>query len=213
MAFKILSEWDYEMDGVSSAPTIYRSWYESLEELTWKDELGLKNEKYLWPYQDKMLELILSDPESHWFDNITTSQTESFVDICRSSFYNAINKLHSRFGEKIQKDWTWSKYRGTDINHLANIPGLGKVGLHTSGGLNVPNATRKTFGPSWRFVIEMAEEKKVYGIYPGGQSGFPGSKYYDNMIDDWVEGNSYPLSFPIKPENISGITITLRAGE
>ncbi|MGK7369257.1 MAG: penicillin acylase family protein [Candidatus Halalkalibacterium sp. M3_1C_030] len=32
-------------------------------------------------------------------------------------------------------------------------------------------------------------------MYPGGQSGNPGSPYYDNMIDDWNAGELYPLRF------------------
>ena len=55
----------------------------------------------------------------------------------------------------------------------------------------------------------MGDEKSAYGIYPGGQSGYPGSKNYDNMIDDWVNGKSYLLSFSDNPNNIFGTTIKL----
>ena len=30
-------------------------------------------------------------------------------------------------------------------------------------------------------------------MYPGGQSGNPGSKYYDNFVDEWVGGKYYTL--------------------
>ena len=59
----------------------------------------------------------------------------------------------------------------------------------------------------------MGEKKIAYGIYPGGQSGFPGSIYYDNMVDDWVEGIAYPLSFSDNPAEISGVTINLGNGK
>ncbi|MDX1470387.1 MAG: penicillin acylase family protein [Flavobacteriaceae bacterium] len=32
-------------------------------------------------------------------------------------------------------------------------------------------------------------------MYPGGQSGNPGSKYYDNFIDSWAEGEYLELLF------------------
>ena len=105
--------------------------------------------------------------------------------------------------------WIWAKHQGTDINHVANIPGLGMMGLPTSGGSDIPNATGTTFGPSWRLVVDMGEKKLAYGIYPGGQSGFPGSAYYDNMIDDWVNGIAYLLSFSENASDISGETIIL----
>jgi penicillin amidase len=36
---------------------------------------------------------------------------------------------------------------------------------------------------------------EAYGVYPGGQSGNPGSKYYGNFIQDWVQGKYYRLAF------------------
>ena len=212
-AFTILSDWDYEMDGHSPAPTMYRYWYTLLEELTWEDDLGKDNEYFIWPYRDKMMELILTDPESHWFDDKTTSQTETFSHLSQQAFHIMVSELQNKYGDAIKSDWVWAKHQGTDINHLANIPGMGVMGLPTSGGTDIPNATGTTFGPSWRFVVEMGEKKVAYGIYPGGQSGFPGSIYYDNMVDDWVEGIAYPLSFSDNPAEISGVTINLGNGK
>jgi penicillin amidase len=30
---------------------------------------------------------------------------------------------------------------------------------------------------------------KAFGIYPGGQSGNPGSRFYDNFIPIWAKGD------------------------
>jgi penicillin amidase len=49
-------------------------------------------------------------------------------------------------------------------------------------------------------IVELGERPKGYGIYPGGQSGNPGSPFYDNFIDDWAKGNYYELLF-LKNEN------------
>ena len=207
--FTILSNWDYEMNGHSPAPTLYRYWYGILEELTWEDDLGIDNERFIWPYRDKMMELILTNPKSHWFDDKTTIQIETFSHQSLKAFHKMVSDLQNKYGDDILKDWIWAKHQGTDINHVANIPGLGMMGLPTSGGSDIPNATGTTFGPSWRLVVDMGEKKLAYGIYPGGQSGFPGSAYYDNMIDDWVNGIAYPLSFSEKASDISGETIIL----
>ena len=42
-------------------------------------------------------------------------------------------------------------------------------------------------------VISLTAKTEAYGIYPGGQSGNPGSKYYDNFIDQWAAGKYYSL--------------------
>jgi penicillin amidase len=36
---------------------------------------------------------------------------------------------------------------------------------------------------------------KAYVVYPGGESGNPGSKYYDNMVDTWAKGEYYEANF------------------
>ena len=42
-------------------------------------------------------------------------------------------------------------------------------------------------------VVEMKDEPEAYGIYPGGQSGNPGSKYYDGSVDNWSKGQYYQI--------------------
>ncbi len=50
------------------------------------------------------------------------------------------------------------------------------------------NATSERSGASWRMVVEMGDEINAFGIYPGGQSGNPGSKFYSNFIPIWANG-------------------------
>jgi penicillin amidase len=42
-------------------------------------------------------------------------------------------------------------------------------------------------------IVHLTSPTEAYGIYPGGQSGNPGSKFYDNMVDDWAAGKYYSL--------------------
>lgn len=42
-------------------------------------------------------------------------------------------------------------------------------------------------------VVQMSAETEAYGLYPGGQSGNPGSKYYDTFINNWLAGKYYPI--------------------
>ena len=55
---------------------------------------------------------------------------------------------------------------------------------------------RNQFGPSWRYIVEMDKGNiNAIGIYPGGQSGNPNSKYYDNYIDKWNKGDYLNLNY------------------
>ena len=68
--------------------------------------------------------------------------------------------------------------------------------IPTSGSRWAPNAMKEKFGPSWRYIVEMKENDiQAIGIYPGGQSGNPGSSNYDNLIDQWKDGEYLNLNF------------------
>ena len=162
----------------------------------------------MWPQINKLSELIEYDKNSIWFDDKNTSERENFNIICLSAFNEIVDTLYTE-NNQISSKWEWGNYQGTDILHLAKIPGLGETNLYTSGGLWTVNATTKQFGPSWRSIVVMNNPKIIKGIYPGGQSGFAGSKYYDNMINDWVNGKLYDLEFSDEKNNINGYKINL----
>ena len=87
----------------------------------------------------------------------------------------------------------WAKFKDTRVQHLAQIPEFSRLHLPIGGGEHVINATKEQHGPSWRMVVSLTSEIEAYGIYPGGQSGNPGSKYYDDFVDQWVQGEYYKL--------------------
>ena len=49
-------------------------------------------------------------------------------------------------------------------------------------------------------IVQLTKNTEAYGIYPGGQSGNPGTAYYDNFIDNWANGKYYPLWMMTKDE-------------
>ena len=58
-------------------------------------------------------------------------------------------------------------------------------------------------------IVEMTSPPTALGIYPGGQSGNPGSKYYDNFIDDWAVGEYFRIDYLYKTiNNTDGIIST-----
>jgi penicillin G amidase len=87
----------------------------------------------------------------------------------------------------------WAKLKDTHVNHLTRLPALSRLHLSIGGGNHIINATKADHGPSWRMVVSLTPETEAYGIYPGGQNGNPGSRYYDDFIDNWANGNYYRL--------------------
>ena len=88
------------------------------------------------------------------------------------------------------------RYKDTHIDHLTKLPAFSRLHLPIGGGEHIINATKAVHGPSWRMVVSLTPQTEAYGIYPGGQNGNPGSKFYDNGIDKWVQGEYYtPVSY------------------
>ena len=55
------------------------------------------------------------------------------------------------------------------------------------------------------------EGVRGYGVYPGGQSGNPGSKTYDQFVETWRTGELYDLQFlNEKPVDRDGFPLMIR---
>ena len=59
-------------------------------------------------------------------------------------------------------------------------------------------------------VVDRGPQVEAWGIYPGGQSGHPGSDYYDNAVNDWVASKYYRLHFPKTSGEAQGTRVKLR---
>ena len=44
-------------------------------------------------------------------------------------------------------------------------------------------------------VVALGPEVEAWGIFPGGETGNPGSPHYDAFVDDWVDGKMYELLY------------------
>ncbi len=192
--YDVLKAWSYEYRSDLTAPLIFNAWWRELFELIWKDDMKIDENELKYPRRDVTMNLILTEPESPFYDIKSTPAQESLADLTLQAFQNMKRKLveaHGAFGA----NWNWKKSRGTDLPHLARIPGLGRMHLPTSGNSDNVNAITRTHGPSWRMIVSLGPEIKAWGLYPGGQSGNPGSRFYDNAVDDWVAGKYYELLY------------------
>jgi penicillin amidase len=193
-AHQRLQEWDLENKGEKIAPSIFHYWWDAFYDAVWNDEYGTTDLALQWPSRDQTVQIIKKDSTLQWIDDVSTPQEETLNELVNRSFQAAIDKLNQDYGS-FGDGWKWGYVNNTDIGHVGQVPGLGRVDIFTDGGRESVNAVRGSHGPSWRMVVEVGPEIKAWGIYPGGQSGNPGSKYYDNMIDDWVDGKLNKLWF------------------
>ncbi len=193
-AYKLLQSWNLENKGSLIAPSLFDYWWDAFDDAIWKDEYSTTELPLEWPARDQTVQLVINDSSLKWIDDVSTPEKETLSDLVNRSFQEALQKLEEEFGP-YGDDWKWGYVNNTNIDHVGQVPGLGRSNIFTDGAGESINAVRGSHGPSWRMVVQLGPEIKAWGIYPGGQSGNPGSKFYDNMIDEWRDGELYPLWF------------------
>lgn len=189
----ILKNWNLRNDIGENGATVFRAIWDSLETTIWNDELDKSKMPLPWPDDPTLLEIMLRDSVYYFADNANTpDKTETLQD----AVLTAIQKAAATCAILDKKgELAWGKFKDTRVNHLLKIDPLSRLHLPIGGGVHIINATTKTHGPSWRMIVHMTDEIEAYGVYPGGQSGNPGSKYYDSFIDTWAAGKYYRILF------------------
>lgn len=191
--YDIALNWKYNNDMKEIGPSIWSAWWPILNTMVW-DEFDVKDTAIESPFTYQTIYLLKNNGDDAFMDIIDTPEKETAKDLFNLSFSKAVSKLN---------DWkakngglNWVNYKGTFAGHLLQaLPAFSRFDIPIGGGKNIVNATSKNWGPSWRMIVEMTSPPTALGIYPGGQSGNPGSKYYDNFIDDWAAGKYHNLNF------------------
>jgi len=193
-ALNELKKWNKFFDARSVGASIYNKWWTQFYRFTWNNKFTNANTLFNYPSYDRTETMLLKDINSKWFDNPRTPVKESGTDILLHAFTAAVDDLvhdHGKMGEA----WQWGKVKPFEVAHLGNVPGFGSGNFESGGESFTVNALEDGHGPSWRMVVQLGPQTKGYGIIPGGQSGNPGSFFYDDMLKTWQAGKLNELLF------------------
>jgi penicillin G amidase len=202
-----LKGWNLHYEADMTAPVLFEEWYNAFYEETWDEILTRPDAKrILKPTTVRTVFLLRDDPTNKFFDKIATPEKETAKEICTASFKKmaaGMVKIAAEIALKYPANPKpiWSNYKDTEIPHISNIPGLGRSHIASGGQARSINSIKKSNGPSWRMIVELGEDKpRAFVVYPGGQSGNPGNKHYDQFIDKWAKGEYYEAIFMRKAD-------------
>lgn len=191
--YEEIKAWKFNNDINEVGPSIWRQWYGNLYNLLW-DEFNVEDMALTSPYAYQTIHLLKNNGNHKFMDIVDTDKVETAKELFLLSFKKAAKRLQEI--KDTSGDYKWVNYKGTYAGHLLQaLPAFSRLNIPIGGDRSIVNATSENHGPSWRMIVEMSSPPKAIGIYPGGQSGNPGSKYYDNFIDDWAAGNYLSLDF------------------
>jgi len=184
----LLSNWDgdHQIDAIE--PSIHYTIQAWLQYYLLNDEVGYDNLKMLSgtsTLKTSFLHLV-QNKESVWWDDVTTSEKETRLDIIKKSVTSALKTLERNYHSSNPSDWKWGKIHTLTHNHpLGEVEALKKyfsVGpLPIMGGREVVNnqghnldttgVFNVTLGPALRTVIDLSNMNGAMSINPTGQSG------------------------------------------
>lgn len=206
-ALALLKEWDYYNTIDSKGAVYYEAWWDLIYASLWK-ELRDAKVQLAKPTSFNTIRLIKEQPSLKVFDSSLTPEKENANSIIIDEFKEMAKQM-TEWRDEHSASSGWADYKQTYVKHLLRLEPFGRYNISIGGNHNIVNATSENHGPSWRMVVDLNPNGvKAYGIYPGGQSGNPGSSYYEDMIDVWAAGKYFSLNLMHQPnENPDNILV------
>lgn len=191
---ELLKNWNHCYEAHSIAATIFDTWFGNIEKDLWSDTFIGKDVPMRFPNRDRTVQLLLDDKTTAWYGKSGEDYRIRRTAMTQRTFIATIDELNKRYGT-MSSAWQWGTIHLRNVPHLAGIGGLSSESFTINGSGKTVNAIREKSGPSWRMIVALGDKPKAYGVLPGGTSGNPGSKFYDNQLQDWLDGQLKELLF------------------
>jgi penicillin amidase len=180
-----LQSWNFRDDIQYEGPSIFKVWTKTLLNELWKF-LDKQNLKVFRPSLYVTMEIVKNHPDSPYLD---FGEYGSLKNVINETFKQSVAQL-TEWSTSNKKSYKWGNYKKVWINHIAKLDAFSIKNLKVNGSLSTVNVSEGILGASLKLIVELGSTSRCWLIYPGGQSGNPGSKYYLNFLDKWLK-NEY----------------------
>ncbi len=200
----LLSAWDGRAVLESRAALVFSVFLEALRALAWDEEIFTGRPK---PKDFTLLHMLREG--SDWLDVVATpikEDTRRLVALALERTASSVEDIGA-----VRRDNS-----GIVFEHLMGLDAIGELSRGpfpfpgfdetVSPGGGMPT----THSASWRVVVDFSKRPPVgYGIYPGGQSGRPLSRFYDMHIAPYLAFEPYRLHKPRGPGELVEVSSTV----
>jgi penicillin amidase len=205
-AIERLRGWDLQEREDSVPATIFELFYRQLARLVLMDEVG---EEHFDAVAGRIFfHELAQQPAAVWWDDVSTPAVETQEEILLRAVEDAVAWLEDNVGPD-PAGWTWGQLHTiTLVSDPLGQSGIGPLEslvnrgpYPVSGGSSLVNANSWRWDnpaavsayPSLRMVVDLDDLDRSRGVIPGGQSGHPLHRHYDDQIDLWLRGETIPL--------------------
>ena len=209
----ILLGWDGRMDEHSAGAAVYAFFWQALLERVFKEEFA----RSLWDPETALddnsrqvnaISAMLKDPHHPmWGDPTAPDTRRSREDVLSLALEKGVARGTKAQGPDIRK-WRWGKMHTAVFSNLtfgkSGIPLIERI--FNRGPVPVAGGFQQVFCTDWkasdpfavanvssmRQVLDLSDLSRSLTIHTTGQSGHPGNRHYDDMIDSWKNVRYHP---------------------
>ena len=198
-----VAAWDFRFDAKTVGGTIYDRFIRSLQEVVFRPRLGDDFRLGLEGW-----DVIRLAPDSPWFDDPSTPETETRDDVYLKTFKKAVAQLTDQLGPD-QNTWTWDRVSFTPIHHqlaeltpelASQLPDFGEIVMEGSKALS-PQVLSTV---SYSQIVDVTDMDKSRGVMSIGNSELYDSPHCSDQMDLWK-------SFTFRPAPLSEKKVTAAA--
>ena len=207
--------WNFEFSTDDIATTIFQEFVVRLLRNTFADEMGddlFHDWVMLTNVPIRVVTPLLRDDPAHWFDNVSTPDTETRDIIIRKSLRETDAMLRARLGEDMKR-WRWGELHTVTLHHpfgmkkpldrifdVGPFPVAGASTAVISGEYDFNAPFEVTVGPSFRQIFSLSTGESR-SIIPGGESGQVFQQHYADQVPLWLNGVSRVRTWGKPPEH------------
>ncbi|MFX1569258.1 MAG: penicillin acylase family protein [Promethearchaeota archaeon] len=210
-----LKNWNYDMDKDLAAPTIYRKWRDYFSEYTFNDEYSAAGAPTR-PQLNVLEKITREEPNSLWFDNISSVMIEDRNYIMIKALNATIDWLFEYFGTSEVSTWRWGALHKLIFPHLVfesfdigPFEGDGEGYTVNPSGVSIRNGVGYARGgASERMIVDFSDLQNCWSVIPSGQRGVSNSKYYSDQVEElFLQGKYHRQYFYDQKEDFPKVHI------
>jgi penicillin amidase len=213
---RALAGWDFHMRPEGAAPLLFETWLTAVGKRVYGERMKAHGVAYsAAPHYDSVVLLrLLTAPDAEF----GTPPGKGRDTAVLQALDDARAEVRSRLGPDRAR-WSWGALHQMHFRHpLATAFDLPPIPRGGDG--NTVNATggagyEQQFGASYREVLDLGDWDRSLAVNVPGQSGQPGSPYYDDLLPLWAEGHYFPLLYSrerVEKETAHLLRLTPRGG-
>jgi penicillin G amidase len=173
---KLLLNWDAQLRVDSEPALVYELWMSKLPAQVFGPELGARVSI------ETLLSKLEQDPQPHALEQ---------------SLKAALAQLDTEFPSGKRQ---WGRLHEIFFRHPLNKKEWNRGPYARPGDANTVCATsgprfKQMNGASYRQIIDLSDWDRSVMTNVPGEAGDPGSKHYDDLIQDWADGQYHPMPY------------------